>query len=233
MKTRISVTKNFSSYFLAIVCIVLFFSYEYVPKYSDAYTKAIAKHKKDVNKVSSALKIITKKAEGTIEYTNYKKLEDQKNKSKKRYLLLKKEERFFNFKSIKFFLYEFGGNFCWFCFLIYILFRSFYFERKNIGIKALYCVMMSFVIFKFFWIFQQFQDLSKASYYFITLFTSALIITATWLITRYRNNYINHLKQINLELSIHALKHTVPNKQQDILNRLEQISKELNEINGK
>ena len=88
-------------------------------------------------------------------------------------------------------------------------------------------------MFYFFWIFQQFQDFSKATYYLMTFLSTVIIVFSVGLITKYQNHYINKLKADNLELSIHAIRYTVPGKKEEILKRLEKITEEIAQLNGK
>ena len=127
---------------------------------------------------------------------------------------------------MKFFLYELGPNLCWFSSLIFITFRSFYFERDNIGVKVLYTVMISLSIFKFFWIFQQFQDFSKITYYAMTLVSAAVVVLAVYLITKYQDHYINRLKEEVSRLAAFSFLHTKQEKKSEMLNLFRELSKD-------
>lgn len=201
-----------------------YFSSEYIERYSESYMEAKKKYQSSIEGVSSALDVIKKEAEGTVAYANYKNAKKAKDKAKESFYKIKKSERFFGFKSIWNFLYEFGPTACFFVVFLVLLFRSFYFERDNIGIKFLLGVMLCLLIFKFYWIFQPFQDISKLSYYLMTIFTATLIVLAVSLITKYQENYINSLKSKYLNLVKFTFINTKPEKKKEMLDFLEENS---------
>lgn len=80
--------------------------------------------------------------------------------------------------------------------------------------------MLSLLCFKFYWIFQPFQDLSKISYYMMTIFTVSLIVLAVRLITKYEEHYINVLKSKYLNLVKFTFNNTKEEKRKEMLSML-------------
>ncbi|MCH2218441.1 MAG: hypothetical protein MK076_10300 [Flavobacteriales bacterium] len=204
----------------------MYFSYEYVSKNSDNYLKARSEYQTDIESATAALNVIMKQVEGTPAYTKYKQTLLKKSESKARFNQAKNEERVFDFKTIRVFLYELGPNICWFVFLVFITFRSFYFEYKNMGVKVLYTVMISLTVFKFYYIFQQFQDVSKALYYVLTFLSAGVVVLAISLISKHQRHYINKLKETISRLVAFSFLHTKQEKKQEMLQMFRDLSKE-------
>tara|TARA_B110000967_G_C18764388_1_gene499573 strand:- start:268 stop:1008 length:741 start_codon:yes stop_codon:yes gene_type:complete len=218
--------KKLSYYFLSVFCVLIYFSSEYVDKDNKDVKNAKSEYQTYIDSVSSAYKLVLKQAEGTLAFDNYKNILDKKQVSKAAYFKAKKENRVFGFNDIWQFLYEFGPAFCFFIAFLCLLFRSFYFESKNIGIKFLIISMLSLLCFKFYWIFQPFQDLSKISYYIMTIFTVSLIVLAVWLITKYEEHYINVLKSKYLNLVKFTFNNTKEERRKEMLSILSEAEKE-------
>lgn len=218
--------KHSIPYFVSIILVFFYFSYEYIDENSNDFLKARSEYKTNIDSVTVALNEIKKQSLGTVAYSKYQKAVFRKNQSKLSFKKAKDQQTVFQFKSMKFFLYELGPNLCWFSFLIFITFRSFYFERDNIGVKVLYTVMISLSIFKFFWIFQQFQDFSKITYYAMTLVSAAVVVLAVYLITKYQDHYINRLKEKVSRLAAFSFLHTKQEKKSEMLNLFRELSKD-------
>ena len=228
MKTKIQKIKpkKLSFYFIGVFCVLIYFSSEYVDKYNKDVKNAKTEYQYYIDSVSSAYKLVLKQAEGTLAYNNYQTVLNKKQKSKANYFKVKKENRVYGFIGLFQFLYEFGPAFCFFIVFLCLLFRSFYFESKNIGIKFLLISMLSLLCFKFYWIFQPFQDLSKISYYIMTIFTVSLIVLAVWLITKYEEHYINVLKSKYLNLVKFTFNNTKEERRKEMLSMLSEAEKE-------
>ena len=203
---------------------------EYVPKHNEDVKNAKLEYQTYIDSVSSAYKLVLKQAEGTLAFNNYKKILEKKQVSKAAYFKAKKENRVYGFNDIWQFLYEFGPTCCFFLTFLFLLFRSFYFESKNIGIKFLIICMLSLLSFKFYWIFQPFQDLSKISYYMMTIFTVSLIVLAVRLITKYEEHYINVLKSKYLNLVKFTFNNTKEEKRKEMLSMLSEDEGEWEKI---
>lgn len=226
-------SKNYLPYLVAIICITSLYSFEFLNNFSDDYINALNSHKTEKKRRTNALNKVKEAAKETTEYQRYLEAKKTTDIAWENFNIQEKQESFFGFKSAQLFLAEFGPMFCFFCYALFNLFRSFFFERKNHGMKVLHGLIISGTMFYFFWIFQQFQDFSKATYYLMTFLSTVIIVFSVGLITKYQNHYINKLKADNLELSIHAIRYTVPGKKEEILKRLEKITEEIAQLNGK
>lgn len=191
------------------------FGFEFVDDYDLAFLNKRKEYKQSINNVSQKLDKIKELSVGTEEYNNYTQAVIIKEQIKKDYFKLKETERLFGFESKKIFIKEFGIFFGFFIYALFNLYKSFS-DKKNAGIKVLHTFIISVCMFYFFWIFQQFQDLSKVSYYFATIISSLLIVAAVYLITKYKEDKLEALKKSNYELSKFAFKYTRKDKEQEM-----------------
>lgn len=121
---------------------------------------------------------------------------------------------------------EFGPMLCFFIYALFNLIRSLYFERENIGSKIIHSIIIFGTIFYLFWIFQQFQDFSKITYYLVTFISAALVSIAVWLITKYEEHYINVLKSKYLNLVKFTFINTKEEKRKEMLSMLSEAEEE-------
>ena len=103
------------------------------------------------------------------------------------------------------------------------MYRSFYFERKNIGIKIVLTTALSLTLYEFYYIFQPLQDLSLFSYYLMGLFSSILISFAVLYNVKYKNHYINTLKERILKLANFSILNTKEEKKSELINLLDDL----------
>lgn len=218
--------KKFLPYILALFFGLLFTSHKFFDTYSQEFKEAKTVYQKDIDKVTAALNVVKKEAEGTLAYQNYLKARDAKDVSKKKYFAIKKEEKVYGFKSFHFWVERFSMFLGFFIYALINLFRSYYFERNNVGMKFLHGSIIAVCMFYFFWIFQKYQDYSDVTYYLITVLFAGGIVLAVSLITKYQKHYINTLKFKYLNLVKFTFINTKPEKKQEMLDLLEQ-----NEVN--
>ncbi|PKH50833.1 hypothetical protein CXF68_09105 [Tenacibaculum sp. Bg11-29] len=107
-----------------------------------------------------------------------------------------------------------------------MIFRSFYFDRKNVGVKVLHGLILTGPIFYFYWIFQPFQDVSRVTYYFMTFVSAIVVVFAVFLITKYQDHRINRLKKGQFELAKFTFKNTKAEKREEMLTTIERIVKD-------
>ncbi len=218
--------RKFVPYIIAVVCITAFYSFEFLENFSDEYTNALNNHAQKKKERTKALGKVKEYAKGSLVYEEYLKAKSEADIAWKEFKNIQKGEEVFGFKSLQLFLAEFGPMFCFFCYALFNLFRSFYFERKNVGMKVLHGLIISGTMFYFFWMFQQFQDFSKVTYYLMTFISAGVVVLAVYLITRYRNHYINTLKKNMLDLAKFTFLNTRSEKKGEMLNLMEKIVKE-------
>ena len=81
-------------------------------------------------------------------------------------------------------------------------------------------------VFKFYDIFQQFQDVSKALYYVLTFLSAGVVVLAISLISKHQRHYINKLKETISRLVAFSFLHTKQEKKQEMLQMFRDLSKE-------
>ena len=92
--------------------------------------------------------------------------------------------------------------------------------------KVIHGFIISVCLFNFFWIFQQFQDFNKATYFLMIFASAAVVVFAVFLITKYQDHRINRLKKGQFELAKFTFKNTKPEKREEMLNTIERIVKD-------
>ena len=206
-------------------CVVLFYSHKFIAPFSDNYINKRDEYRKVKKEKNIALDKIKEEAKGTVFHEKYSKLKDKTEELWAKYEEAKKEEKVFGFKSLHFFIERLGLTLCIFLYSMYNLFRSFYYERRNMASKVFHGFMISVAMFYFFWIFSVFQDFSKVTYLIMTLFSASLVVTGVYFFTRYKESYINRLKGNVREISKFTIKNTKPEKQAEMFEVLEKIAK--------
>ncbi|CAA0204075.1 membrane hypothetical protein [Tenacibaculum maritimum] len=217
--------KSVLVYLIAIVCITSLFSFEFLNGYSDGFLLSKSKYEKEINNVKKALAEVKRISKNTREYEGYLKAKTVKNETKILYLELKKKEEVFGFDNKKIFLAQFGSMFCFLIYGLFMLFRSFRKEKKNFGIKILHATILIGPIFYMYWIFQPFQDVSRASYYFVAVVSTFLVVLAVYLITKHKRDKINYLQENLLEVARFTFKNTKPEKREEMLEMIKKIAK--------
>jgi hypothetical protein len=205
---------------------ISFYSFEFIPDFSEQYYSAEkeAKNAKNINSI--ALAKVKDYAKGTEVYNAYLEVNKRKKEVFENYNAVVENEKVFGFKSLHFFWERLGLFLGFFMYALYNLYRSFYFERRNAGNKILHGFIISVCVFYFFWIFQTFQDFSKITYYLITILSAAVVVLAVSLVTKYQDHYINKLKKNIRDLVAFTFVNTRQDKKDEMIETLEKMSKE-------
>ena len=226
--TKRILTKNISkipSYLVAVLCATSFYLFEFFPDSSSEYAIAKKEHIEAKKKRAIALKKVKKFAEGTDVYQQYLIEKEKTDRAWQTLLRVKSEERFFGFTNVKQFIGEFGTMLGFFVYALVNLFRSFYFEHRNIGMKFFHGLIISVTMFYFFWMFE-YSDFNKITYYAMTLVSAAVVVLAVYLITKYQDHYINRLKEKVSRLAAFSFLHTKQEKKSEMLNLFRELSKD-------
>ena len=213
------------TYIIALVCLTSLFSFEFINDYSDEFFIAKNLYQKEIDNVTESLAKIKKSAENTELYKNYTDAKARKNIAKKEYFKIKEEESVFGFKNKKIFLAELGPMICFFIYIIFMIYRSFYNDKNNIGILLLHATVLTGPIFYFYWIFQPFQDVSKFSYYFATFLTAVSSTIAVYFISKYQSNKVDKLNSYLMQVAKFTFKNTKPEKREEMLDMIKKIAK--------
>ncbi len=227
--TKRILTKNISKippYLVAVLCATSFYLFEFFPDSSSEYAIDKKEHIEAKKKRAIALKKVKKFAEGSEVYSEYLREKLNANKTWEALKNAKRRDRVFGFTNFKQFIGEFGPMLGLFIYALVNLFRSFYFEHRNIGMKFFHGLIISVTMFYFLWIFQQFQDFSKITYYAMTLLSAAVVVLAIYLITKYQDHYINRLKEKVSRLAAFSFLHIKQEKKSEMLNLFRELSKD-------
>ncbi|CAL2108630.1 conserved membrane hypothetical protein [Tenacibaculum sp. 190524A02b] len=219
-------TRYLITYLLAIFCGILFFSFEFVPNFSDEYSIALKEYRKLKKENTLALNKLKEASKNTPEYAAYKAINKKKVKAFKKYQNIKEEEAVFGFNNLKVFLYQLGITVCLFVYGVFNLYRSFYFERKNFSNKLLHSFIIFISLFKFYWVFQSFKDYNVFTYSVVSIFSLFILILFVRLKTKYEDHNINKLKKYLYEISKKALLSAKSEeKREEILDMVTKINK--------
>ena len=104
-------------------------------------------------------------AKGTEVYQQYLIEKEKTDKAWQIFLKAKSEQQVFGFKDLRQFMSEFGIMLGLFIYALVNLFRSFYFEPENAGMKLFHGLIISVTMFYFFWMFE-YYDYSKMTLLF-------------------------------------------------------------------
>ena len=213
------------SYSVAIICIASFYLFEFFPDSSKQYRIAKKEHIEAKKKRDIALNNMKRFAEETKVFQQYLIEKERTDRAWQTLLRVKSEERFFGFTSIKQFMGEFGPMLGLFIYALVNLFRSFYFEPENAGMKIFHGLIISVTMFYFFWMFG-YYDYSNMTYYLMTFFSAGVIVLAVYLITKYQDHYINRLKYQVSRLAAFSFLHTKQEKKPEMLDLFRELSKQ-------
>ena len=197
------IKNNLKNYFLYVVLCVLFtgvfFVFEYFPKHSKGYYIAKKEAKKAIDFNDFWLDKIKQKTIGSEEYSSY--LEANKKKAIKVDVYKKtiETEKFKRFKTLKIFLKEFGTYFGFFLYALFNLYRA-TINRKSNAVKLFHTYMLGVCVFFMYWALHPFEDVSKVSYYFISAFSTLVILTSLVLIVNRRKTTIQKLETQKAQL---------------------------------
>lgn len=137
----------------------------------------------------------------------------------------KKAQKFIGFSSLHDFLERFGLACFIFIYGVFNLVRSFYYDRKNFSSKLFHVFVISVGFFYFFWVFNKFQDFSKATYFLITLVSASFLAVGVYFFTKFKQSYINSLKGDIREISRFTVLNTKPGKQKEMFNLFNKLLK--------
>lgn len=214
-------------YFLfALLLALSFYGFNFIKPFNENFYAAKENYNKVNNLNKKALKKIKDAVKGKEVYLNYLKVNSAKKAELKKYKSIVKSQEVLGFKSFHFFIERLGLFLGVFLYALYNLFRSFYFDRKNTGVKIIHGFIISVCMFYFFWIFQQFQDFNKATYYLMTIISAVVVVFAVHLITKYQDHRINRLKKGQFELAKFTFKNTKPEKREEMLDTIERVVKD-------
>ncbi|WP_348702095.1 hypothetical protein [Tenacibaculum sp. 190524A02b] len=212
-------------YISVVFCAILFYSHKFIQPYSNDYWSKLKEHEKLKKERTIALSRVKDYAKGTVYYEDYKRIRDKTNEAWSVFKRAEENEKIYGFNSVHYFIERLGLTVLIFIYSLYNLFRSFYYERRNMASKVFHGFVISVAMFYFFWIFSVFQDFSKVTYLIMTLFSASLVVTGVYFFTRYKESYINKLKGNVREISKFTIKNTKPEKQAEMFEVLEKIAK--------
>lgn len=203
-----------------------FYSYQFIPEYSGSFYKSKQLYQEKIDANNAALKKVKLSAKESESYKEYLMATAEKTAVKKEYFKVKENEKVFGFKSLRFFWERFSLFSGLLIYALVNLFRSFYFERKNTGIKILHTVILFNAVFNLLWVFNTFQDFSQICYLLAVLVIVIGLLTAVHFITRYQDHYINTLKSRILKLADFTIKNTKENKKAEMVRLLDSLKNE-------
>lgn len=177
----------------------LFFGFEYYPKHSKGYYTAKKEAKTAIKANNFWLKKIKQKAKGSYEYDNYLKANKIKSVKVDAYDKIRENEKVKRFKTVRIFLKEFGTYFGFSLYALFNLFQSCLKRKKN-EIQLFHAYILGVCIFFIYWAIQPFEDLSKLSYYFISVFSTLILMFSVILFVKYRKTRIQKLEAEKAEL---------------------------------
>ncbi|WP_408044254.1 sensor histidine kinase [Tenacibaculum litopenaei] len=195
----VMICKKYIIYVIVVLCATSFYTHQFFPESSERFTVAKNDHKKAKKERSRIILKIIDKSKDTALYNEFQLQNKITNSLWDNYLNIKKEEKLFGFKSARYFVERFGLMLCIFIYALYNLVTSFLKEPTNAGVKIIHTFIISVCFNYFYWIFQSFQDLSKTTYVFMTLFSAILVSLGVYFITKYKKTTIQKLEVNNKE----------------------------------
>ena len=217
--------KNVLIYFIAIIFSLIYFVHAFLPHRSEAYLSALNSHKKEMAKRAKIRSEVVELSKGTPLYEEYLKQKKITDKAWNIFLKVQKEERVFGFKSFRVFIEIFWYSLIVLIFAIYFLVRSFYFDYENVGVKVVCGSVISIAVFKLYWLFQQFQDLSPIAYVFVSVITAFLIVMGIYLVTKRKELYVDKMNRSLMVLGEKALVNSKPEKRAEMHEFIKQLLK--------
>lgn len=231
-KMMTTIIKNILTYLIVLICGITFYSHKFVTTYSNEYYKLKDTHsklKKERNLAYGDLKKSPQNSKLVFKYI------EAKDRADKVWLKFKQERsilKFMGFKTFHHFLAHFGITFLILVYSLFNLFRSFYYERKNISSRFFHTFVLSIGMFNLFWAFNTFQDFSNFSYFLATIFSAVFVTIGFYLFTKYNKTTIQKLEESNQEAqsTIEQLEKEVLTKQEEEREKERQrISEELHD----
>ncbi|SHJ44851.1 hypothetical protein [Aquimarina spongiae] len=185
---------------MAVVCSIAFFTYEFIPQNSQEFKDALAAHKSAKAERTKALNALKKSQEGTPLYNEYYKQKVKTDRAFEAYRIAEQKEHFLAFDNLKQFLGEFGwalGLFIYSLFNVFVTFLRK--EKKWPGEIALHGTLI-FISFYFIAYCFKMKDFEAYQYIVSAFLMSCFIVTATYYLVRYKNQYISSLRRNNERL---------------------------------
>ncbi|WP_299673312.1 hypothetical protein [uncultured Tenacibaculum sp.] len=188
----------------------LYYSYILIPKFSEAYNEAQKEFNEAKKQNTIALSKVKKLAIGTPEYSEYQNALKVKKEKYNKYVKVINDQKFFEFDSFHFFWEKFGSNTSILIFAIWVLVNTFK-DRKRLpewrfnSRVFLITTFMSTNMFTYFWIFQEFQDFSRATYFGLTLFLSYSLGFVVYFSLKANESLVKSLKKKLFNVSYHAM----------------------------
>lgn len=181
-------------YIIAVICSTAFFAFEYSPDVTESYKFAKQNHLEKKKARTIALNALKEYGKGSVEYDNYLKEKIATDKAWKELSKVKENDRVFGFTNLQQFLAEFGWVLGVFIYSLFNLLRSFLARSRDFGSIMLHSTLIIIACFYLFWIFQPFQDLSKFSYYLVSILTGILISFSVYFMSLYRFTDVGRLQ---------------------------------------
>ncbi len=220
----ITILRKNGVYIALIISSIAFLTHQNIEEFSKEFIESKKAHKEAKNKRRKVVLAIIEASKGTELYNEFEKQDKITNDLWDKYKEVKKDEEVFVFISLRYFIERFGLMVAFSIYALYNLIKSHFRERKNIGSKVYHTYMLSIPFFYFFWMFQKFQDLSVAAYNLMTFISAILVTAAIWLITRYKKDSIQKLREQNFTISKLALRNAKPEKQEETFEVLKKIA---------
>ncbi|CAL2085196.1 conserved membrane hypothetical protein [Tenacibaculum sp. 190524A02b] len=204
----------------------MFYAHQFLPDIKNDEDYFLAKKnflnaKKENTIVLTEIKNTVK---GTELHDRYLKVNEKKNQAYAKWTEIAEAKKVFGFKSMRYFVERFGLTLCIFIYALYNLVKSFLRERNNIGAKILHSIILSLCFFSFWWIFQKFQDLNRFMYYFMTVFSAALVTLAVYFITKYNKDRVAKIREQMFFIARLGLRSSKPEKKEVLLNEIRKIA---------
>ena len=202
----------------------MYFAHDFMSDYSEGYFVAQNEYKSLKKDNTVALNRVKESAKGTQVYNEYLSINKKKKQAYKEFKEEIKENSFFGFKSVKFFVEKFFFIFLIFIYTVYNLFRSFYNDYNNKGVKFIHGAILSVCLFNFFWIFNQFQNLNKITYILFAVSGAYSIVLGAYMISKRRKMYSDRLKDSMLKIAEKALVNSRPERRGEMLEYINELS---------
>ena len=227
-KNQITEKSNYFNLFknilFAILIVSLFYSFEFIPNFSDNYLEKIKEHKHAKSKRTDLLNQLKEYTQSTnpILFNKYEIERNNTNNIYNEFKKVKAEESVFGFKSFQLFATALFPIVAIFFYALYNLNRSYRVENRNIGIRLIHYVVLMFCFFQFFWIFKTFQDLPKYAYYLVTFLSTYFVGLAVYIIHIQENKIIKKLKNKLIKVSVYSLHYVEENKKEKMAQIIEE-----------
>ncbi|MFL0083029.1 hypothetical protein V2647_03790 [Tenacibaculum maritimum] len=214
--------------FLSILLVLTYFSSELVSEYNDYYYAAKFKYQRKLDTLKIYHKKVIELAEKNEIIKAYKAKYIEKNKAKKKFKEAKEDAKVFGFNDYWHFSYIVGRAFYKFILIGFLLIYFLSKNRKNKGMLMMLFTCFSLTLFEIYWAFQPFKDVSKFSYYIISLNTTIFLTYSFIFFKKNVKSKYDKLKEENRKLEnvrerllIQTILHSPEEKKKEILDFIE------------